>query len=350
MEKPFLRALRGQTQSTAPVWFMRQAGRYLPQYRAVRSSVGSFLDLCYSPRLAAQVTLQPIERFGFDAAILFADILLIPDKLGQPLSFTEGEGPRLEPVTDQAGVNRLRESYAAGRTIEHLAPVFETVERVRTQLDDATALIGFCGAPWTVATYMVQGKSSQDQAVARDLAARGEPWFADLIALLGDVSVDYLSAQISAGAETVQIFDTWAGVLNETDFFDYVIVPTRTIVEKLRARHRDVPIIGFPRGAGANYVNYCNETGVDAVGTDHTVSLDWMKASLQRKLPVQGNLDPVVLRGGGERLEREVRRIVSILNDGPFVFNLGHGILPDTPVEHVARALDIVRSRQVMGS
>jgi len=337
--KPFLRALAGETLARPPVWLMRQAGRYLPEYRALRAKAGSFLDLCYTPELAAEVTLQPIRRYGFDAAILFSDILVVPHALGQALDYVEGEGPKLEPVTDAAGIARL----SAGRLHEVLGPVYETVGRVKAQLPPETALIGFAGAPWTVATYMVEGGGSKEYAAVKGLAYGAPETFARLIDLLVEATSAYLLRQIEAGAEAVQLFDSWAGVLPEPEFERWVVQPTRRIVEAVRSGAPDVPVIGFPRGAGLLYERYLAGTGVDAVGLDTTVPPGWAARALQPKAAVQGNLDPVFLAAGGAAMIRAADAIVEALGRGPFVFNLGHGVLQKTPPEHVAALLRHLR-------
>ncbi|MGK9233013.1 uroporphyrinogen decarboxylase [Inquilinus limosus] len=330
--KPFLRTLAGETLARPPVWLMRQAGRYLPEYRAARARAGSFLDLCYNPELAAEVTLQPIRRYGFDAAILFSDILVVPHALGQALDYVEGEGPKLEPVTEAAAVGRL----SADRLHEVLGPVYETVGRVAAALPPETALIGFAGSPWTVATYMVEGGGSKEYAAVKRLAY-GEPeTFARLIDLLVEATSAYLLRQIEAGAEAVQLFDSWAGVLPEGEFERWVVAPTRRIVEAVRAGAPGVPVIGFPRGAGLLTERYLAGTGVDAVGLDTTVPPGWAARALQPKAAVQGNLDPVFLLTGGAPMLRAADAIVDALGRGPFVFNLGHGVLQKTPPEHVA--------------
>jgi len=318
---------------------MRQAGRYLPEYRAVREKAGGFLDLCYNPALATEVTLQPIRRFGFDAAILFADILVVPDALGQPVRFLEGEGPRLDPIRDSASAARLD----AGSTGTKFSLVAESVSRIRSALPRDTALIGFCGAPWTVATYMIGGQGSTDQAEARKLAYRDPVLMQRLIDLLVDVSVDYLSLQIRAGADAVQVFDSWSGSLPESQFRLWVIGPTRSMVRALRARHPGVPIIGFPRGAGAMAPTYVAETGVDAIGCDTAMPLRFVAEELAPRAVVQGNLDPLLLVAGGVALDRRVAEILAALGDKRFVFNLGHGIVPETPPEHVSRLVELVR-------
>ena len=318
---------------------MRQAGRYLPEYRALREKAGSFLKLCFTPEWAAEVTLQPVRRFGFDAAILFSDILVIPYALGRELRFVEGEGPRLDPLTDAAAVARLPAKAAA----EKLAPIYETVARVKAELPPQTALIGFCGAPWTVATYMIAGQGTSDQAPARLFAYQQPETFARLIEILVDSSVDYLTAQLEAGADAVQIFDTWAGVLPPPQFERWCMAPTQQIVARLRKNIPNARVIGFPRGAGMAARLYAEATGINAIGLDWTVDLAFARDVLQSRLAVQGNLDPLVLRAGGAALDRDVEAIMDALADGPFIFNLGHGILPDTPIGHVERMLERVR-------
>ncbi len=318
---------------------MRQAGRYLPEYREVRGKVASFLDLCLTPELAAEVTLQPLRRFAFDAAIVFSDILIIPYALGQKVEFVEGEGPRLEPVTDGKAISSLGRGSAANA----LAPVYETIERVVAELPGSVPLIGFCGAPWTVATYMVEGAGSKDQAAARLLAYRDPGAFQRLIDLLVESSSDYLANQVRAGARVVQIFDSWAGSLPEDAFQRWCIAPTRRLVERVKAEVPGTPVIGFPRGAGALAERYAKETGVDAIGCDTSQPLASIRDRLQTLVPVQGNLDPVLLVAGGSELDRRVERILEALAAGPFIFNLGHGILPETPIDHVARLVSLVK-------
>lgn len=337
-DKLFMKALRGEVTARPPIWLMRQAGRYLPEYREVRKNAGSFLDLCYSPELACEVTLQPIRRYGFDAAILFSDILVVPDALGQSVRFVEGEGPQLDPIVDAAGVEAL-DSRGTDRIFEK---VFETVERIGHSLPDETALIGFCGAPWTVATYMVGGKGSPDQAVTRLFAYQYPELFEKLIDLLVSVSFEYLSGQVKAGAEALQIFDSWAGPLPDEQFDRWVIKPTEKLVEDLKKRHPDVPIIGFPRGAGTRYDRYRQMTGVDALGCDTSLPLADMKM-LQGSVTVQGNLDPLLLVTGGAALDARVDETLETLGSGPYVFNLGHGILQQTPPDHVAQLVSRIR-------
>ena len=339
MPNPLCNVLDGQHRAVPPVWMMRQAGRYLPEYRALRAKAGSFLKLCFTPEWAAEVTLQPIRRFGFDAAILFSDILVIPHALGRTLTFVEGEGPRLDPLTDGAAVAKLPAIADAAK----LAPIYETVRRVKSQLQPGTALIGFCGAPWTVATYMIAGQGTTDQAPARLFAYREPEAFAKLIDLLIESSVDYLAAQLDAGADAVQIFDTWVGILPPDQFDRWSLAPTQEIVKRLRAKKPGARIIGFPRGAGMMALPYAEMTGINAIGLDWTVDLTFAKEMLQTRLPVQGNLDPLALRAGGPALDKSVDAIMAALAGGPLIFNLGHGILPDTPIAHVEQMLKRVR-------
>ena len=329
----------GEALSPPPIWLMRQAGRYLPEYRALRAKAGSFLDLCYAPDMAAEVTLQPIRRYGFDAAILFSDILVVPDALGQKVEFVEGEGPRLEPIRSEAELARLN----ATATRPKFGRVFETVAKVRQELNNDTALIGFCGAPWTVATYMVGGQGSADQAEARAWAYRDPSGFQRLIDLLVDVSVDYLSGQVAAGADVVQIFDSWAGSLPDDQYERWVVAPTKVMVGLLKQRHPNVPIIGFPRGAGVSVPGYVAKTGVDGVGCDTAMPLGFIARELAGKVAVQGNLDPLLLVAGGAAMERRVAEILTALSGKPFIFNLGHGIVPQTPPENVARLVELVQ-------
>jgi len=328
--KPLLRALRGERLPRPPWWLMRQAGRYLPEYREMRSRARDFVALCLDPKLAAEVTLQPVRRFGMDAAILFSDILLLPHALGQKLGF-EGDGPRLEPIADAAGLARLRPEGAVAR----LAPVFETVDRCRAALEPRTALIGFAGAPWTVAAYMVEGGGSRDFHRVKAWAYRDPAGFSRLIDLLVETTIDLLSAQLDAGADVVQLFDSWAGILPEDGFRRWVVEPTARIAAALKQRQPECFVIGFPRGAGHYYADYAAAAGVDALGLDTVVPMT-VASDLQRRLPVQGNLDPVSLLVGGEKLRRDADALRRGLGRGGYVFNLGHGVLPDTPPEHVA--------------
>jgi uroporphyrinogen decarboxylase len=328
--KRLLRALAGETLERPPWWLMRQAGRYLPEYRALRARSPGFVEFCLTPELAAEATLQPIRRFGMDAAIVFADILLVPQALGQRVEFGE-DGPVLEAIVEGAGIAGLRRDGCSG-----LEPVYETVRRSRAALPPDTALIGFAGSPWTVATYMVEGGSSRDFRRVKAWAYRDPESFAGLIGLLVDATVDYLSGQIAAGADVVQLFDSWAGVLPETGFERWVIDPTRRITARLKESFPSVPIIGFPRGAGLLYQRYAAESGVDAVGLDTGVPTGFAREHLQQRVVVQGNLDPVALLVGGSMLTQAVREIRGALGGGPFIFNLGHGVMPQTPPENVA--------------
>ena len=318
---------------------MRQAGRYLPEYREVRSGVASFLDLCLTPALATEVTLQPLRRFPLDAAIVFSDILIVPYALGQNVAFVEGEGPKLAPIRDAEAVAKL--DVAGAESL--LTPIYETVERVTAELPAGIPLIGFCGAPWTVATYMVEGAGSKDQAAARSLAYREPETFQHLIDILVETSVTYLVGQIRAGAKVLQIFDSWAGSLPEDQFERWCITPTKAIVERVKAEAPDIPIIGFPKGSGPLAERYAAKTTIDAVGCDTSLPVGWIRSALQTRLPVQGNLDPVLLAAGGPALETRVRWILETLGQGPFIFNLGHGILPETPIEHVERLVALVK-------
>ena len=339
-KKPMLRALAGERLPVPPVWLMRQAGRYLPEYRAVRAQAGSFLDLCYRPELAAEVTLQPIRRYGFDAAILFADILLVPQALGAELRFAEGEGPRLSTVTGAGDLARLK---PAGAIHERLGPVYETVARVAAELPPETALIGFAGAPWTVATYMIAGRGTPDQAPARMLLYRDPATFDALIERITDATILYLSRQIEAGAESVKLFDSWAGALPGPLFGRYCIEPARRIVAAIRAAHPSVPVIGFPRGAGGGYAAFAAATGVDCCALDAAVDPAWAAAKIQPRLCVQGNLDPLLLVAGGPALDAATRACVEAFSGGPHVFNLGHGITPDAAPANVERMLAAIR-------
>jgi uroporphyrinogen decarboxylase len=337
--KKLLRVLAGNHETVPPIWLMRQAGRYLPEYRAVRERAGGFLDLCFNSELASEVTLQPVRRFGFDAAILFSDILVVPLALGRKVEFLSGEGPKLEPLRDAAGLAGLRETIDQNM----VGPVYETVRRAKALLDNRTALIGFCGAPWTVATYMVAGEATPDQAPAREFAYRDPDNFARLIDRLADASIDYLVGQLKAGAEVVQIFDTWAGVLGSDQFDRWCILPTQKIVEGVRRQVPRARIIGFPRGASAMALPYLQMTGVSAIGIDWTFERSIARDMLQSRVPVQGNVDPLALLAGGAALDREVDDVMKELGGGPLVFNLGHGILPETPIAHVERMLKRVR-------
>ncbi|MBI1260241.1 MAG: uroporphyrinogen decarboxylase [Rhizobiales bacterium] len=337
--KRLLQALRGERPDHVPVWLMRQAGRYLPEYRATRGKAGGFLNLCYTPALAEEVTLQPIRRFGFDASILFSDILVVPDALGQKVAFQEGEGPVLEPFTDLKALGKLDLT----KIRSHLAPVYETVERLSKSLPAETTLIGFAGAPWTVATYMVGGRGSPDQGAAKAWAYRAPDEFQVLIDLLVEATIEHLSAQIEAGAEVIQIFDTWAGSLPPLSFERFALQPVKKIWAALLAKFPDVPVIAFPRGAGAQMVNYFKETGISAISMDTGVSPAWAREALQPLGCVQGNLDPLLLVAGGPEMRAQAEMILATLSGGPFIFNLGHGIVPQTPPEHVAELVKLVQ-------
>lgn len=339
----FLNVLAGHALAPPPIWLMRQAGRYLPEYRAVREKAGGFLKLCYTPELAAEVTLQPIRRYGFDAAILFSDILVVPDALGQSVRFVEGEGPRLDPIETRDALSRLD----PGATQATFARVYETVARVRRDLPRSTALIGFCGAPWTVATYMVGGQGSSDQAAARLWAYRDRAGFSELIDIITATSIDYLDGQVRAGAGAVQLFDSWAGSLSDDEFESWVVVPARRIVKELKARHPQVPVIGFPRGAGTNAERFVKATGVEGLGCDTAMPLAQMRALAACGVAIQGNLDPLLLVAGGEIMEARVRETLQAMQGAPFIFNLGHGIVPQTPPDHVARLVELVRASNV---
>jgi uroporphyrinogen decarboxylase len=338
--KPLLRTLAGERNTIPPIWLMRQAGRYLPEYRAIREKSASFLDLCFNPKLACEVTLQPIRRFGFDAAILFSDILVIPHALDQHVTFETGEGPRLDALKEPSLFNRLRAE------IDHskLAPVYETIERVKGDLPPAVALLGFCGAPWTVATYMIAGCGTVDQAPARLFAYRYPEDFAKLIDLLIKASVSYLVRQFAAGVDAVQIFDTWAGVLPTDEFRKWCIEPMARIVASVREHIPAARIIGFPRGAGTELPRYLEAVPVDTVGLDWMTELSFARDHIQPLRTIQGNLDPLVLLAGGVALDRAVDAILEAFGRDPFIFNLGHGILPETPIRHVERLIARVRN------
>jgi len=336
--KPLLAVLNGGNPGKIPVWLMRQAGRYLPEYRQLRAQKGGFLELVYDSEAAAEITLQPIRRFGFDGAILFSDILIVPHALGQDLAFEAGEGPRLSPALIDASLTALE------RLPARLAPIYRTVEKVKAALPAVTTLIGFAGAPWTVATYMVAGQGSRDQAETRRFAYADPAGFQAIIDAIVETTVDYLSGQVAAGAEAVQLFDSWSGTLAPDQFERWVIAPTARIVTALRARHPDTKIIGFPKGAGEKLLAYAAETGVDALGLDETIDPLWAARTLPAGLPLQGNLDPLALLAGGEALEKAVNRILSAFAGRPHVFNLGHGIVKETPIAHVEHLLSLVNA------
>ncbi len=335
----FLEALAGKAHKAPPMWLMRQAGRYLAEYREVRAQAGSFLNLCYNPTLAAEVTIQPIRRFGFDAAIIFSDILVVPHALGQHLEFREGEGPHLEPIKNLDDLSKL----SVSRALSTFEIVYEAIHKTVAGLEGRAPLIGFCGAPWTVASYMVEGHGSTDYKAAKLLAYREPKTFGAILDLLVEASATYLIGQVNAGARALQIFDSWANALADNDFAAFVIEPTAKIVKLVKAAHPHVPIIGFPRGSSPQYEEYVAKTGVDALGCDTAAPLKTM-ARMQSHLPVQGNLDPLLLLAGGDAMEHRVKSILDSLASKPYVFNLGHGILPETPVENVERLIRLVRT------
>jgi uroporphyrinogen decarboxylase len=340
VKKPFIDVLSGHRQPVPPIWMMRQAGRYLPEYREVRSRAGGFLDLCFTPEFAVEVTLQPIRRFDFDAAIIFSDILVVPHALGRGVRFEVGEGPRLDPLDTPDKIATL----ASEADFSKLEPVFEALRRVRAQLAPKTALIGFCGAPWTVATYMVAGQGTPDQAPARLLAYHHPDAFARIIDVLVENSIIYLLEQLNAGADVLQIFDTWAGVLPPREFARWSVEPTRRIVEGVRKVRPDAKIIGFPRGAGALLPGYVAATGVDAVSIDWTAEPTLVRERVQSRVAVQGNLDPLALIAGGAALDQAVDDVLANYAEGRLIFNLGHGIQPETPIAHVEQMLKRVRA------
>ncbi len=339
-EKTLLRALKGETIIPPPIWLMRQAGRYLPEYRAIRAKAKNFMDLCFTPDLAVEVTLQPIRRYGFDAAILFSDILVVPHALGQRVWFEEGVGPRLEPLQRSQELARL----SVDGLHETLAPVYETLRRLRVELPEQTALIGFAGAPWTVASYMIEGATSKDFAAAKTWAYRAPDEFALIIDLLVESTSDYLTAQVEAGAEVLQLFDSWAGVWPEAALRRWCLEPAAEIIRRVKVVYPDVPVILFPRGVGVLYEAFAGEAGAEGLGLDTTVPLAWAREHLQGSVVLQGNLDPLLLVAGGAAMDQAVVRILDTLGAGPFIFNLGHGITPDTPPEHVERLISQVRA------
>ena len=346
VNKPLLQAFDGRKLDRPPFWFMRQAGRYLPEYRRIRSEAPDFLTFCYTPELCVEAALQPLRRYRMDAAILFSDILVVPDALGCRVAFVEGQGPVLEPVRSAAEIAAL----SIERLEDHLQPVFEAVRLLAQAIPAETALIGFAGAPWTVAIYMVEGRGGTDCETARSWGYRNPDTFGALIDLLVEATVVHLRRQIENGAEVVQLFDSWAGVLAESQFRSWVIRPTAEIVRRLKADYPEIRIIGFPRSAGVRYLEYVKQTGVDGVSIDATVPLDWAARGLQGHCLVQGNLDNQALVVGGNVVEQETIRILETLADGPFIFNLGHGILPQTPPENVARVSELMRDRKKLES
>ena len=339
--KKLLDCVRGYVDDVPPMWIMRQAGRYLPEYREVRASTKGFLDLCYTPEKAIEVTLQPLRRFDLDAAILFSDILVIPDALGQNVRFEQGEGPVLEPIENAEDLAKLD----IGKVLDHLNPVLETVKGLRSSLDEDKTLIGFCGAPWTVATYMLGGRGSPDQAKARLFALAEPELFQQLMDMLVEASAEYLLAQFDAGADVVQIFESWALNLDEVNFQNFVVNPTVKLVEKIRAVRPDAPIIGFPRGAAAMVPGYINATGVNAVGLDYAMPLEFAREHISPLATVQGNLDPLRLVSGGKQMLDRVDQILEAFEGRSHIFNLGHGIVPQTPIAHVEALVDHVKGR-----
>ena len=339
VEKPLLAVLRGERRDPTPMWLMRQAGRYLPEYRELRARKGGFLDMAYDPETAAEITLQPLRRFPFDGAILFSDILVVPHAMGMDLSFVAGEGPRLAPPLGEARIRDLKPA------IERLDPIYETVSRVKAELSPQTTFLGFAGSPWTVATYMIAGQGSREQAEARQLAYNDPAKMDSILDIVSRITVDYLSGQIEAGVDAVQLFDSWAGSLSPAQFEQLVIRRTAWIVSELKRRHPDTPIIGFPKGAGGKLRAYADETGVDAIGIDETVDPNWAAKELPAGLPVQGNLDPLALIAGGEALSSATRRILDAFADRPHIFNLGHGIQQTTPIAHVEELALLVKGQ-----
>jgi len=339
--KNILRALAGETLKTPPIWVMRQAGRYLPEYRKLRAKAGDFLSLCYNSELAAEVTLQPIERFKLDAAIIFADILLIPQALGSELSFLEGDGPRLSRISNKNDILKLK---PVNSIHEHLEPIYNTVSLVAEQLSPKVALIGFAGAPWTVATYMIAGKGTKDQGPAHKFLKEDKDSFEMLINLLTEATIFYLSKQIDAGAEVIKIFDSWAGSLKEEDFVKYAVEPVKKIIAALNKLHPDVPIIAFPREAGLKYIDFANETGANCIAIDHSVDPAWAAKNLQIDSCIQGNLNPKHMVTGGKALLEETTKILDCFSNGPHIFNLGHGITPDGKPENLQLMIDKIRS------
>ncbi|MBT4941378.1 MAG: uroporphyrinogen decarboxylase [Rhodospirillaceae bacterium] len=342
MTKRILQALKRKSVDRPPFWFMRQAGRYLPEYREVRSHAENFLEFCYTPEKALQVTLQPLQRYHMDAAILFSDILVLPDALGQSVAFRQGEGPVLEAIVNDEDMEKL----SLDALDDVLAPVYESVRLISAALDEDTALIGFAGAPWTVALYMIEGHGGTEGTKIRSWAATRPDSFQRLMDLLCEATIRYLNRQVSEGAEILQLFDSWAGLLTEDQFTRWIIAPNQRIVEGVKAVHPDVPIIGFPRSAGVMYRDFVERTGVDGVSIDHTVPVSWAAKNLQPICTVQGNLDNHLLLVGGEAMEKEVHKILQTLSGGPFIFNLGHGVLPPTPPEHVERVAELIRNWQ----
>lgn len=345
-KKPILQALKKEKTDKVPLWLMRQAGRHLPEYREVRSSTNNFLDFCYNPKLASKVTLQPVSRYGVDAAILFSDILVIPHALGQNVSFVAGSGPVLEPITTLIDINKLNIKNINIKLLN----IYKTVSNVKKAINEkykTTTLIGFAGSPWTVATYVIEGGSSKDYMSTKSWSYSSPKEFSLLIDILIEATVEYLIQQIEHGVEVIQLFDSWAGVLSETQFANWVIKPTKIIIDAIRKKHPTIPIIGFPRGAGILYKNFVTETGVDCISIDPSVPINWAAKHLQSECAVQGNLDNLSLLIGNENTDNEVIKILNGLSNGPFIFNLGHGILPTTPIENVERLIKLVKGFKI---
>lgn len=339
MSQLLIQALQGKQTSRIPFWFMRQAGRFLPEYRAVRETTSSFLEFCYTPDKAAQVTLQPLERFDMDAAILFSDILVIPDALGQEVTFVKGEGPKLVPIRSKDDLDKLELS----RIDDTLSSIYRTVEKVKEKLDKDKSLIGFCGAPWTVACYMIEGQGSKEFAEARKLALTQPELFTQLMDMLVASSSQYLIRQVKAGADALQIFDSWAGLVPDSHVNKWIIEPTKRIISQVKQAYPDIPIIGFPKGIGANAIRYAKETGINGMGLDQGCSLEWAVKALPSDLTLQGNLDNVLLASDGDAAVKQTQAILRQVGDRPFIFNLGHGILPWTPIDHVRSVVDVLQ-------
>jgi len=337
MPGPLLETLKGHRQEIAPVWLMRQAGRYLPEYRELRADKGGFLALVYDSEAASEITVQPIRRFGFDGAILFSDILIVPHAMGQGLEFLAGEGPKLSPTLLETGLDNFVAQY------HRFDPIYETVRQTRAQISDQVTMLGFAGSPWTVATYMVAGEGSKDQGKTRLLAYQDPVRFQAICDAIADVSITYLRGQIDAGAEAVQLFDSWAGTLAPDEFERWVIAPNAKITAAIKESHPDTPVIGFPKGANEKLPAYARETGVDAVGLDESLDPNWANANLPDGMPVQGNLDPLLVEAGGDMLSKRVKIVLDAFEDRPHIFNLGHGIGQFTPIEHVETLLKAVR-------
>ncbi len=339
-KKPILQALYGHSCSSPPLWMMRQAGRYLPEYRKIRQQAGSFLTLCYTPALAVEVTLQPIRRFGCDAAILFSDILVIPDALGNNVTFKEGEGPVVAPIREEKDLQRLK----IENVLSHLAPVYEAVSSISAKLPTTTALIGFAGSPWTVATYMIEGRSSRDFILAKTMAYSSPELLSRLISILTEATILHIDAQIRAGAEVIQLFDSWSGILAEDEFTRFVIEPTKKIVDSIHILHPNVPIIGFPKGAGIEYERYATKTGINGLSIDQYMPLSWVNSHIPNTITLQGCLDPLLLLGNNTTLIERTTKICTAFRNRPFIYNLGHGILPETPIENVEIMINTVRN------